>query len=280
MPKPQSGTPEDIKQKTAAAYNAASDTYDDEANSFWSRFGRRTVDRIGLKEGDRVLDVCCGSGASAIPAAEAVGDRGVVIGVDLAENLLDLATAKAEQNGLTNVEFRQGDLLQLNLEHESFDAVICVFGIFFIPDMEAAMRALWRLVKANGKLAITTWGARFFEPANTAFWNSIQTVRPDLYKSFNPWDRISEPTALESLFVRAGIPTCEIVAEDGTHPLREPEDWWSMVLGSGYRGTVEQLNEHDYQTVRLYNLDFIQQAGVRAVEANVLYAIAEKTEIP
>jgi ubiquinone/menaquinone biosynthesis C-methylase UbiE len=280
MPKPQSGTPEDIKQKTAAAYNAASDTYDDEANSFWSRFGRRTVDRIGLKKGDRVLDVCCGSGASAIPAAQAVGDRGVVIGVDLAENLLDLATAKAKQNGLTNVEFRQGDLLQLNLEHESFDAVICVFGIFFIPDMEAAMRALWRLVKANGKLAITTWGARFFEPANTAFWNSIQTVRPDLYKSFNPWDRISEPNALESLFVRAGIPTGKIVAEAGTHPVPEPEDWWSMVLGSGYRGTVQQLNEHDYQTVRLYNLDFIQQAGVRAVEANVLYAIAEKTEIP
>ena len=180
------GTPENAKLKTAAGYNAAAEAYDHAANSFWSRFGQRTVDRIALREGARVLDVCCGSGASAIPAAEAVGQRGFVLGVDLAQNLLDLATAKAKQQGLANVEFRRGDLLQLDLEHESFDAVICVFGIFFIPEMEAAMREPWRLVKPNGKLAITTWGARFFEPANTTFWNSIQTVRPDLYKSFHP----------------------------------------------------------------------------------------------
>lgn len=270
------GTPEDTKQKTAAAYNAAADTYDNAANTFWSRFGQRTVGRIGLREGERVLDVCCGSGASAIPAAEAVGGHGFVLGVDLAENLLHLATAKARQKGLTNVEFRQGDLLQLNLEHESFDAVICVFGIFFIPEMEAAVRELWRLVKLNGKLAITTWGARFFEPANTAFWNAIQSVRPDLYKSFNPWDRISEPHALSALFRGAGILTCEVVAEDGTHAVDRPEDWWSMILGSGYRGTVEQLNETDYELVRQKNLDFIRDANVREVEANVLYAIAEK----
>jgi len=276
MLEPSAGTPEETKQKTAAAYNAASDTYDHEANSFWSRFGRRTVDRIGLEQGARVLDVCCGSGASAIPAAQAVGDRGFVLGVELADNLLTLATYKAKQNDLANIEFRQGDLLRLNLEHESFDAVICVFGIFFVPEMEAAMRELWRLVKPGGKLAITTWGARFFEPASTAFWNSIQPVRPDLYKSFNPWDRISEPNALESLFATAGIPACEIIAEDGTHPVRKPEDWWSMVLGTGFRGTVEQLNRRDYETVRQRNLDFIKDANVQAVEANVLYAIAEK----
>ncbi|HEY8226845.1 MAG TPA: class I SAM-dependent methyltransferase [Pyrinomonadaceae bacterium] len=278
MLEPSAGTPEETKQKTAAAYNAASDTYEHEANSFWSRFGRRTVERIGLKEGARVLDVCCGSGASAIPAAETVGERGFVLGIDLAENLLNLATKKANQRALRNVEFRQGDLLQLNLEAESFDAVICVFGIFFIPDMEAAMRELWRFVMPNGKLAITTWGARFFEPASTGFWNSIQSVRPDLYKSFNPWYRISEPAALEKLFVRAEIPGCQIGAEAGTQPVRKPEDWWSMVLGTGYRGTVEQLSERDYEVVRLKNLDYIKDAEVRAVEANVLYAVAEKTK--
>ncbi len=158
---------EDARKRAAAPYNAASDHYDDPANSFWERFGRITVERLDLSPGSRVLDVCCGSGASAIPAAEAVGKDGFVLGVDLAENLLQLARAKARQRGLKNIEFRQGDMLDLGLPDFHFDAVICVFGIFFVPDMQAAVRELWRRVRPGGNLAITTWGPRFFEPVNT-----------------------------------------------------------------------------------------------------------------
>src|SRR6185503_614324 len=101
------------RAKAASTYNAASDQYDDAANSFWSRFGARTIERLELAAGARVLDACCGSGASAIPAAERVGPQGRVLGIDLAENLLALARAKAADRGLRNVEFRAGDLLDL-----------------------------------------------------------------------------------------------------------------------------------------------------------------------
>ena len=271
-----SGTPEEAKQRAATTYNAAADIYDDPANSFWERFGNRTVARLKLAPGSNVLDVCCGSGASAIPAAAAVGENGSVIGIDLAENLLQLARAKAAARDLRNIKFRHDDILSLDLTSESFDAVICVFGIFFIPDMPSAIRELWRFVKLGGNLAITTWGPRFFEPANTAFWNSIRAVRPDLHKSFNPWDRISEPEALRSLFETAGAKDSEVVPENGTHRVGSPDDWWSMILGSGYRGTIEQLDDNDRERVRLENLDFIQRNNVRGVEANVLYGVARK----
>jgi ubiquinone/menaquinone biosynthesis C-methylase UbiE len=272
----QTGTPEEARQKAAATYNAAADAYDDAANSFWELFGSRTVARLGLKTGARVLDVCCGSGASAIPAAQAVGNSGSVVGVDLAQNLLELARTKAKSRRLSNIEFRQGDLLSLDFPPESFDAVICVFGIFFIPDMTTAVRELWRFVRPGGKLAITTWGPRFFEPASTAFWNSIRMVRPDLYKSFNPWDRISEPEPLRSLFESAGVKDTEVAAENGTHLAGSTDDWWSMILGTGYRGTIEQLDDNDRERVRLENLDFIRRNDVRGVEANVLYGVARK----
>src|SRR5258708_31213857 len=102
----QMGTPEDAKRRVAAAYSAAADYFDDPVNSFWERFGRRTVERLDLAPGARVLDVCCGSGASAIPAAEAVGALGQVLGVDLAEPLLALGRAKAKRRGLQQVTFR------------------------------------------------------------------------------------------------------------------------------------------------------------------------------
>jgi ubiquinone/menaquinone biosynthesis C-methylase UbiE len=86
---------DDAKARAAKTYNAAADTYDDPANSFWERFGRRTIERLDLEPGTRVLDVCCGSGASALPAAQAVGPSGRVIGVDLADKLLGRARAKA-----------------------------------------------------------------------------------------------------------------------------------------------------------------------------------------
>jgi ubiquinone/menaquinone biosynthesis C-methylase UbiE len=269
-------TPDDVRARTAAAYNAAADRYDDAANVFWARFGQSTVERLHLQSGARVLDVCCGSGASALPAAAMVGPAGSVLGIDLAEKLLALARSKASECGLGNIEFRRGDLLDLRLPAGHFDAVVCVFGIFFIPDMPAAVRALWHVLRPGGKLAITTWGPRFFEPATTAFWNAVREVRPELHKSFNPWDRISDPAAVQALLSAGGVEDAEVVAEAGTHSIGSPEAWWSAVLGSGYRGTLEQMDAGARERVRAANLRYIHDSGIRSVEANVVYAIATK----
>jgi ubiquinone/menaquinone biosynthesis C-methylase UbiE len=269
-------TPEEARAKAAATYNAAADRYDDAANVFWERFGRSTVERLRPAPGSRVLDVCCGSGASALPAAVMVGPSGFVLGVDLAERLLELARAKAARGGLGNTEFQLGDMLDLRLPAAHFDAVVCVFGIFFVPDMVAAVRALWHVLRPGGKLAVTTWGPRFFEPATTAFWNAVREVRPDLHKGFNPWDRICEPAAVRALLDEGRSEDTEVIAEAGTHPIDSPEAWWSAVLGSGYRGTLEQMDAHAREHVRLANLNYIRTSGIRSVEANVIYAIATK----
>src|ERR1700720_4044805 len=147
-------------------YNAAADHYDHPALSFWDRFGRRTVERLSLVPGMNVLDVCCGMGGSALPAAERVGPTGKVLAIDLAQNLLHKGSKRAEAAGLTNIEFRRGDLEVLPFPDQSFDAVISVFGIFFVPDLTGTVRGLWRLLRPHGLLAITIWGAKTFEPAD------------------------------------------------------------------------------------------------------------------
>jgi ubiquinone/menaquinone biosynthesis C-methylase UbiE len=272
--------PDDASARTAAAYDAAADFYDHPANSFWERFGRRTIERLDLVEGDRVLDACCGSGASAIPAAQRVGARGFVAGIDLSERLVTLARAKAADRGLGNVTFRVADMLDPNVPESPFDAVVCVFGIFFVPDMAEGVRALWRMVRPGGRLAITTWGPRFFEPATTIFWRSIRDVRPDLYKSFNPWDRITDAAALDRLLREGGVLNAHLVAESGEHPIPSPEAWWAVVMGTGYRGTVEQLDDRQLEHVRAANLDYVRQSRLSAVEANVVYAVATKGTVP
>ena len=83
-----------VKAKAAATYDAAADHFDDEPLGFWERIGRRTVERLALSAGANVLDVGCGTGASALPAAQAVGPNGIVVGVDLSVRLLDRARVK------------------------------------------------------------------------------------------------------------------------------------------------------------------------------------------
>jgi ubiquinone/menaquinone biosynthesis C-methylase UbiE len=144
-------TPVDAKTRATATYNAAADSYDDPSNSFWERFGHRTIERLHLQPGACVLDVCCGSGASAIAAAQKVGSEGFVLGIDLAEKLLERARSKATKHGLLNVEFKVGDMLDLRVLRLEFDAVVCVFGILFVPDMRAGVQALWEVVRPGGQ---------------------------------------------------------------------------------------------------------------------------------
>lgn len=264
------------KIKAATTYNAAADNFDAGPLGFWDRYGRKTVTRLNLSRGARVLDAACGTGASALPAAETVGSEGSVIAVDLAEKLLALGRGTASDRALPNVEFIERDMTASGYPDGHFDAVVCVFGVFFVPNMEALVGELWRMVKPRGKLAITTWGPRIFEPMYSRWNEAVRSERPDLYAAFNPWDRITQPQAVRKLFNDAGIPAVEIVAESGKQQLSTPDDWWTIVLGSGLRWTVEQLGAAAADRVRDHNLSWARSNSVKLVETNVIYAVATK----
>ena len=264
------------KLKAEKTYNAAADYFDAGPLAFWERYGRRTVERLKLARGATVLDVCCGTGASALPAAQAVGPGGRVIAVDLAEELLKLGRAKAALAGLRNIEFRRGDMTALGFPERSFDAVICVFGIFFVPDMEAQVAELWRMVRAGGQLAITTWGPGIFSPAYEIWRDAVRRLRPDLHSAFNPWDRITTPQAVRKLFADGGVAEADVIPEQGEQPLNSPGDFWTIALGSGLRWTIEQMGAELARKVREEIIAALAAKGVDRVATNVIYAVARR----
>src|SRR5262245_31870975 len=113
-------TPTEARERASSTYNAAADTYDSKALSFWDYFGKQTVTHLQLGAGHHVLDVASGSGASALPAADAVGQNGKVVAVDLAAKLLKLAQAKATRRNLQNIRFEVGDMMALDYPPETF----------------------------------------------------------------------------------------------------------------------------------------------------------------
>ncbi|MBV7338287.1 methyltransferase domain-containing protein [Chloroflexi bacterium TSY] len=264
------------QKKAQSVYNAAADTFDDPANSYWERYGRRTVERLNLAPGSTVLDVRCGTGASALPAAEILNGTGHVIGLDLAENMLTLAHAKAQLRGLNNVEFWFGDMAQLAFEEGQFDAIVCVFAIFFVADMEMLIQELWRLLKPGGKLAITTWAPDLFQPMSRIFGQELGRHRPDLLPIYRPWHRLTTTTAVEELLRAGGCTNVRAEAERGRESLRDADSWWRIVLGSGLRGTVEAIGVDLAEQIRAENLRYIKTEGIQSVQTDVIYGVAEK----
>jgi ubiquinone/menaquinone biosynthesis C-methylase UbiE len=265
---------DDAARRARRTYEAAADTFDAPANGFWALTGRRTIERLGLGPGDDVLDLPCGSGASALPAAEAVGPKGSVVAVDLAEGLIELARAKAQAAGLANVRFVQADMRATGLPDGSFDAVVCVFGIFFVPDRQALMRELWRMVRPGGTLAVTCWGPHVLEPGASAFWDAVATVRPDLVRGFNPWDDLVSVEQLVELYASSGIAGAQAELVEAAQELDSPDEWWDVVMGTGFRGTVEELDPGDAREVRRANLEAMR--GVSSIDVSAVYATARK----
>ena len=263
-------------RRAARTYGAAADHYGLAALNFWDRFGAETVAGLPLAAGHTVLDLCCGAGASAIPAARLVGPEGRVLGIDVAESLLEMARARAAREDLANIGFRAGDATRTALPDGSFDAVICVFGVFFVPDMAEFVAEMWRLVRPGGMLAITTWGAGLFEPANTAFWESVREVEPSLFKAFNPWDEITTEAALADLLARGGVEHPAVRAAQGRHHLDDPDRFWDIVLGTGYRATIDALSQEQRDIVRERLLSRLQSEGITSVRTDVVFGTAQR----
>jgi hypothetical protein len=132
---------------------------------------------------------------------------------------------------------------------------------------------MWRFLRTGGRLAIVTRGPNVFEPANTIFWEAVRRERPELYKAFAAWERLTSPEQVQDVFARAGIPEVEITAEDPGHDLASGEDFWTLVMGTGYRGTVDQLTDDQRERVRAACL----AVEARRLTSPVLYAVAKKT---
>lgn len=119
---------------------------------------RRMLDLAGVAPGHRVLDIACGSGIPAIPAAQAVGAAGFVLATDQAPEMVEVARDNAKQAGVTNIEFRLLDGEELNVEQNSFDAVTCRWGIMFMPEPILCLKQAYDALKPNGRIAVAVWG--------------------------------------------------------------------------------------------------------------------------
>ena len=139
--------------EATSAWITHADRYDRQLEPF----GREVLAAAGLAEGERVLDVGCGSGWTTLEAGRAVGEGGTATGVDISAPLLALGRERAAAEGLGNVDFVEADAQEHAFAPASYDAVISRFGVMFFADPQAAFANLLAATAPGGRLVFACW---------------------------------------------------------------------------------------------------------------------------
>jgi SAM-dependent methyltransferase len=117
--------------------------------------GEALVQRIGVTKGLKVLDLGCGDGTTALPAAKLGAD---VLGVDIARNLVDAGNKRAKEHGLANCKFQEGDATNLQpLPDKAFDLVVSIFGAMFAPKPFDVAKEMVRVTRPGGRIVMGNW---------------------------------------------------------------------------------------------------------------------------
>ena len=117
----------------------------------------RLVELAKIKPGDQVLDIATGSGEPGITAARKVGASGGVIATDMSPGMLALARDRAAALGVTNIKFVETGAESLAVDGRDFNAIVCRWGLMFVPDLNLAARRIYELLASGGRLATAVW---------------------------------------------------------------------------------------------------------------------------
>lgn len=199
----------------------------------WSRWGptleqwlgeatELMLDLTGVTEGSRVLDVAAGAGGQTLAAARRVGPSGAVLATDISPAILEYASRTASAAGLANVATREMDGEALEVEQETYDAVISRVGLIYFPDQLLAVQAQRRALRPGGRVGAIVYST---PDRNEFFSIPVSIIRrraelpPPAVGHPGPFS-LGADGAIQDLFERAGLERVEVHKLDA--PLRLP----------------------------------------------------------
>ena len=141
-------------------WDKAADLYENSWQEQLEPAQTKLLDMANLQQGETVLDTACGTGLVTFRAADLVASNGEVMGTDISDGMLEMATQAADRSNFSNTKFSRMDGEDLQLPENSYDAALCAMGILYYPDPLTGLKELYRVVKPGGRAVAAVWGER------------------------------------------------------------------------------------------------------------------------
>jgi ubiquinone/menaquinone biosynthesis C-methylase UbiE len=248
------------KRMIKNAFDAVAEGYDSPSLRFFVSGAAHMADGLGLRGDEQVLDVACGTGHASVALARRL-PRGHVTALDFSPAMLAQARAKAEAAGLGGaIDFVEGDMQALPWERR-FDVATCCFGIFFVEDMDAQLARIARTVKANGRVAISTFARDYMEPMRSLLMERAR--RHGVEPPPQTWLRIADAEGCRGFFTEAGLVDVAVRMEDVGYCLSGSEQWWEIVWNAGFRRLISRIPTPEQARFKAEHLTEIEELCTR-----------------
>jgi SAM-dependent methyltransferase len=237
-----------------------------------------------LRPGERVLEVAGGAGRVGLQAASEVGPEGSVLCSDFSEEMMKVARERFDRLGVSNIETRALDAQNLDLDAQSFDAVLCRFGYMLMPDPLQALRESARVLRLDGRLVLAVWGGAEKNLWLSNILNAVMThlsappPEPGMPGPF----ALGDPGRLRSLLDAAGFTDVEIDEIETEQVYESLDGWWEKILSVGgpLKAVLAPLSDVELNAIRDTVLssgrEFVTDDGSVTIPATVVGARARK----
>jgi ubiquinone/menaquinone biosynthesis C-methylase UbiE len=219
--------------ETQAAWDKVAAGFDEYTTPLTISFAEMALDRVDLGPGMRFLDVAAGSGALSIPAARLGAE---VVATDISPSMVELLTARARYEELTDIEARVMDGHALEFEDDTFDVSASQNGVSLFPDMQRGLREMVRVTKPGGQVLILAFGPPTEAEFLTFFMGAMQAAIPGF--DGLPMDppplpfQMADAEKLRAQLVDAGLNDIYIDTETWDMEIQSAEHLWDVVVNS------------------------------------------------
>ena len=237
--------------------------------------GQWAMERLALKPGERVIDLGCGAGRTTVALARQVGPDGRVVGLDIADEMLNGARQHASEAGVTNVEFVHGDAQVHDFGADAFDAAYSRFGVMFFADPVAAFTNIHGAIRAGGRISFVCWQSGLENewvllPAAAAM--AVLGATPEMPGPEQPGPfAFADQGRVRSILEAAGFSSVEVVARNDMFVTKEEDIPQVARANARVGGVRELLREADEATAERV-ISAIEEAMRARVEGGEMKA--------
>jgi len=230
-------------------WDRASKNFGKVGPKYWSYFGEQLVEQCEIKHGQAILDIGCGIGASLLPAAKKVGERGHTVGIDISSGMVEECIKNGQQENHNNIDVRVMDANKLEFKDNKFDYIINGFGFPYLYYGDKKFTEVRRVLKSNGKFSFVTWA---MQEDTKWITEVVQRHLNDEKKEHNKDDNkendqnsidICSPEGLRTVLEQADFKEIKISTEEKLFTYKDKEEWWNEMWANAIRGILEKIQD-------------------------------------